>query len=95
MATAVGELYGVRDAIEADTPTGVFGSLTPDVISSVCVFYMQYSTSGVNISCGLRRPPAVISGGVVSLNRNANELWTCAVNGSIGVDYAPPGCVVQ
>jgi len=53
------------------------------------------SSSGNTITCALLNAPPAVSGATITLTRDSNGSWSCAVSNITGTpktDYAPKGC---
>lgn len=58
--------------------------------SGNCTFTL--GATGNSITCALVAPPAVVSGGTITITRDATAGWSCATNTSIPADLKPKGC---
>ncbi|PVZ11286.1 MULTISPECIES: pilin [unclassified Pseudomonas] len=64
------------------------GGVTPTANCDITYTTGQTGT----LICTLKNAPAPVSGGVITLTRNASTGWACSTNTSIGTDYKPKGC---
>ncbi|QKZ07791.1 pilin [Pseudomonas eucalypticola] len=92
------ELTALKPAVEEFVASSVGSFSLSDLggssNTSNCTMSLVASSGVVALSCTLVNPVYLIAGGVVSLVRSSEGIWTCEVNSNISQDFAPLGCTV-
>ncbi|MCW8275787.1 pilin [Pseudomonas sp. PCH199] len=78
-----------EDVINSGTAAPAVDAFAPNAHTTNCTITASASPAS-GIVCALKGAPAVISGGTVTLTRDATKGWSC--NTSVPSEYAPAGC---
>lgn len=92
-ATAgLAEISALKTGFEDALSNGVVPTTAASIGGTSPTQNCTLTVTSTTIICALVSPPTAISGGTLTLTRDATTGWSCATNANITSDYKPKGC---